>query len=320
MRDHGGNIDAAKRQFGGEDWIDLSTGINRVPYPVRAPNAAAWATLPTRSAMRGLCDQACETYRVAHAAAIVPLAGAQGAIQLIPHLRAPGKARVLGPTYNEHAAALIGAGWDVEIVSNLAQIAGADLGVVVNPNNPGGQIYSPDALLALKDDVQTLVIDESFADAMPELSCAPFAGQEGLFILRSFGKFYGLAGVRLGFAIGATKQIDRLRDMAGPWPISGPAIEIGTQALADKEWAAHTITRLRAECLRIDTIASRWDFVGGCELFRLYSCENATDAQNQLARHRIWSRIFPWSDRLIRLGLPGCEDEWHRFETAMGQL
>lgn len=319
MRDHGGNIDAAKRQFGGEDWIDLSTGINRIPYPVGAVSADAWAILPTKSALQSLCNQARNTYRVAQGADIVPLAGAQGAIQLLPHLGAPRKARVFGPTYNEHAAALINAGWQVETVSNIAEIEGAELGVVVNPNNPGGQTFAPQELLALKEKVETLIVDESFGDARPELSVAPFAGQRGLFVLRSFGKFYGLAGARLGFAIGAPEQIDTLRELAGPWPVSGPAIEIGTRALADTAWANETINRLRTECLQIDALATaaHWSLVGGCELFRLYSCQNSTEMQNHLAHYRIWSRIFPWSPNLIRLGLPGSDVEWARLAAAM---
>lgn len=319
MRDHGGNIDAAKREFGGEDWIDLSTGINRVPYPAPPPSEAAWAMLPTQTAIQGLCDQARRTYHVAATADILPLAGAQGAIQLLPHLGAPRNARVFGPTYNEHAAALRIAGWNVETVSNLAEIIGADLGVVVNPNNPGGQSFSTKDLLALKGHVETLVVDESFADARPEISLARFAGQHGLFVLRSFGKFYGLAGARLGFAIGAPSQIEILREMAGPWPVSGPAIEIGTRALADTQWAEETIRRLRLECDKLDAIAqgAGWSLIGGCELFRLYSCQNATNAQSRLARHQIWSRIFPWSPDMIRLGLPGEDAEWKRLEIAL---
>lgn len=319
MRDHGGNIDAAKRHFGGEAWIDLSTGINRVPYPMPAISPQAWETLPTKSVMHQLCATARAAYLVAEAADIAPFAGAQGAIQLLPNLGHKGRARIFGPTYNEHAAALTAAGWDVETVSNIAELAGADLGVVVNPNNPNGACFAPADLLAIKQKVTTLIVDESFADPRPDLSLAPFAGQIGLFILRSFGKFYGLAGLRLGFVIGNPDQIETIRDMAGPWPVCGPAIEVGTLALADAEWAETTTARLHTETVRLDALAEAagWEYAGGCHLFRLYSSPSAIAAQEQLARHQIWSRIFPWSEDLIRLGLPGTEREWDRLATAM---
>lgn len=319
MRDHGGNLDAAKLQYGGDDWIDLSTGINRSPYPLPHIPLEAWTALPLKSATAALCTQARATYHVAPQAAITALAGAQGAIQLLPHLGTPGHARIFGPTYNEHAACLIAAGWRVETVSSLTEIEGADLGVVVNPNNPTGHRFSPEDLLSLRAKLGTLIVDESFADPSPELSLAPHCGAEGLFVLRSFGKFYGLAGLRLGFVIGASAQIDAIREMAGPWPISGPAIEIGRIALADATWAAATTRRLRAECVEIDKMAAQagWKLAGGAELFRLYSSPNARAAQERLARHQIWSRIFPWSDTLIRLGLPSGPSEWGRLRAAM---
>ena len=320
MRDHGGNIDAAIARFGGADWIDLSTGINRVPYPVRTLPQSAWTALPTKSAMASLCAAARARYSLAPEAALAPLAGAQGAIQLLPYLVKRGRARVFGPTYNEHAAALIAAGWQVETVSNIAEIAGADLGVVVNPNNPGGQTFAPETLLDLRREVGALLVDESFSDATPALSIAPHLGETGLFVLRSFGKFYGLAGVRLGFVLGAAPEISAIADMAGPWPVSGAAIELGTRALQDSSWIAATIDRLAQDCARMDEIAAKtgWTLVGGSALFRLYSCQNAAIAQEALARNQIWSRIFPWSETFIRLGLPGSETEWERVANALG--
>lgn len=273
--------------------------------------------LPTQSAKAALLAVAARAFATDRP--MLATAGAQAAIQMIPRLGLPGRARVLGPTYNEHAAALRAAGWRVEEVSRFNQLAGADLAVVVNPNNPDGRNHAPADLLALSVQVGRLVVDESFADPRPELSVAAQAGENGLLVLRSFGKFYGLAGVRLGFVIGAEADIAGLREMSGPWPVNGAALRIGTQALADVDWAKATIQRLRVEMTLADDMATKagWQPLGGTELFRLYDTPDAEAAQNRLARHQIWSRIFPYSNRWLRLGLPGSITEWARLAQAM---
>lgn len=316
MRDHGGNIDAAQARFGGEDWIDLSTGINRVPYPLPPIPPEGWTALPTARAQNTLIRAACEAWDCD--APMLALAGAQAAIQTIPRL-ALGQARVLAPTYNEHAASLRAADWQVGEVAKLDDLAGADMAVVVNPNNPDGQAHDPARLAALLPKVGRLVVDESFADPVPHLSMLPVAGQRGLLVLRSFGKFYGLAGVRLGFVAGHESDIAALSAMAGPWPVSGAAIAIGQAALRDGAWAKATTARLARDCARADALAGRagWSVAGGTHLFRLYHTPNAEAAQARLARHRIWSRIFPWHPNWLRLGLPGAEPEWDRLRTAL---
>ncbi|MGH1414694.1 MAG: threonine-phosphate decarboxylase CobD [Pelagimonas sp.] len=320
MRDHGGNIDGARAQFGGNasDWIDLSTGINRVPYPVPDLSAAAWQSLPTQTALTSLKQAAAKAYHTT--ASILPVAGAQAAIQMMPRFRSVGLARVLGPTYNEHAASLRAAGWTVEDVGTLDALSGADLAVVVNPNNPDGQETSPKELLALSSKVGHLVVDESFADARPDLSLAPHMDHlNTLFVLRSFGKFYGLAGLRLGFVLSHPDNISQLADMSGPWPVSGIAIEVGRRALLDSEWAISTISRLNQEVCQMDSLAQTagWTVRGGTELFRLYETPSAQNAQYKLAQKHIWSRIFPWSPTLIRLGMPGTTAEWARLSEAL---
>ncbi|MBC7476774.1 MAG: pyridoxal phosphate-dependent class II aminotransferase [Pseudorhodobacter sp.] len=315
MRDHGGNLDWAMRHYGGTDWIDLSTGINRVPYPVEPLSAGAWTDLPTRSAMERLLAAARVAYRTE--ARVVALSGAQGAIQMIPVLSAPGLARVLGPTYNEHTACLRAAGWRVEEVAEVGALAGADLAVVVNPNNPDGRRTGRGALMDLLPQVGRLVVDESFADARAADSVADQA-LPGLIVLRSFGKFYGLAGLRLGFAMGDALDIERLAEMAGPWPVSGAAIEIGTRALLDGAWSGATIARLQDDVARLDLLMQPHGvLIGGTALFRLYGVPDAAAMQETLARGRIWSRIFPYSTTWIRLGIPGDADEFFRLAKAL---
>src|SRR6516165_9806813 len=103
MREHGGNLDLARERFGGraEDWIDLSTGINRLPYPAVEVELRQWSALPSRSEIESLHLAAQHAY--ASRAPIVAMGGAQAAIQLLPRLAGRGRARILAPTYNEYA-------------------------------------------------------------------------------------------------------------------------------------------------------------------------------------------------------------------------
>ncbi|MCK1361030.1 threonine-phosphate decarboxylase CobD [Bradyrhizobium sp. 199] len=321
MREHGGNLDQAQQRFGGraEDWIDLSTGINRLPYPVGEVSLRAWSALPSRAEIDALHQAARHAYRTS--APIVALGGAQAAIQLLPQLAAPGRARILAPTYNEYAGVLSAAGWDVQEVGEIDALADADLAIVVNPNNPDGRCHSPKDLVALLPRVGRLVIDESFADAVPQLSLASEAGRPGLVILRSFGKFYGLAGLRLGFAIGNAADIDRLAALSGPWPVSGAAITIGCRALRDDAWAETTSARLARDCVRLDEMVQTlgWRLAGGASLFRLYETPDARAAQEKLAHGQIWSRVFTQRPTWLRLGLPGSEAEWTRLGEVLAR-
>lgn len=315
-RDHGGDMARARAHWGGDDWIDLSTGINRQPWPVPELPPHIWAALPERALQLHAEAEAARCYGAT--AGVLALAGAQAAIQLYPTLRKPGRAVVLSPTYNEHAAALTAHGWQVRPSHDLDGVSGADLAVVVNPNNPDGRSFDPTALEDLAARVGLLVVDESFADPHPELSLAG-TSCANILVLRSFGKFFGLAGVRLGFALGPQDMLATMAERAGPWAVSGPALAIGAKALADSRWIAATRTRLMAEADRLDTLADAagWVRVGGTALFRTYQTANAAAAQDKLARARIWTRRFPYSETWVRLGLPGSTHEWARLETAL---
>ncbi|ETA53509.1 threonine-phosphate decarboxylase CobD [Ponticoccus alexandrii] len=325
MRDHGGDLDRARAVYGGGDWLDLSTGINRVPYPM--PNLApeALTALPLGRDIAAVEKAARAAFGAPQGCECVALAGASAAIQLLPRLsRRRGTAKVLGPTYNEHAAALRAARWTVEEVATLDALDDCSVAVVVNPNNPDGQRHDPDALLAVSERVGLLVVDESFADAAPELSILPHWGRlrEGalVVVLRSFGKFYGLAGLRLGFALSYGPLVDDMRRMAGPWAVCGPAIAAGQAAYADTDWQAATTARLAQDAERMDRLAGQagWALVGGTTLFRTYATPDAATAQDRLAQGRVWTRRFPYSDQWLRLGLPGTEAEWRWLAQAMG--
>lgn len=305
MRDHGGDLDRAIATWGAGPWIDLSTGINRTSYPVPDLSQRDWTDLPTRSDMASL-RAAAQVY-FDTPADVVPLAGAQSAIQLLPSLRRGHQMRIISPTYNEYAAVFNAAGWQVTAAESLQELAGADVAIVVNPNNPDGRRWSRAALLDLLGQVGLLVVDESFMDMTPDKSLAPMAGSEGLIILRSFGKFFGLAGVRLGFALGDPILCAQTAQAVGPWPVSGAAIEVGITAMRDQKWIETAKADLAAAAAEMDAMLP-WAKTGGCDLFALYDVGDAGAVQAALAAQHIWTRRFPWSDRLLRFGVPALAD------------
>ncbi len=296
-------------RYGGkrDDWIDLSTGINPVPYAVPDFTARDWNTLPDETAQSALTEAARSFWSVPDGADILAAPGASALIARIPALVPAARVRITTPTYNEHAAAFTANGWHV--VPDGPALAR----VLVHPNNPDGRIWQDaDA------DSDLTVIDESFCDVTPEASLVHLADKPGRIVLKSFGKFWGLAGLRLGFAIAAPETIARLSEMLGPWPVSGPALRTGAVALRDTGWAGRTRTRLRRDADRLDDMltAGGARIAGGTDLFRLYSVDDAAAWQDRLARHHIWSRIFPYSQTLLRLGLPPSEG-WHRLADAV---
>lgn len=307
-RDHGGGIDAAVSRFGGlrAGWLDLSTGINPCPYPARVTGADAWTALPDQAAMDALLVAARHFWQVPDACAIVPAPGASALIATIPGLFPAAEVGIETPTYNEHAAAFDHWGWRVTRTTAAM--------VAVHPNNPDGRLWKSEELRG-----KPLVIDESFCDPTPALSHVSRASEDGVILLKSFGKFWGLAGLRLGFAICLPDMAQKLTARLGPWAVSGPALEIGAAALRDANWAENTRRRLRADAERLDELLDRSGLTcrGGTPLFRLAETQDAAALQAKLAAHHIWTRIFPYSRTWVRFGLPGDADGWHRLEEAL---
>ena len=315
-RDHGGNLDAARQAWGGErqDWIDLSTGINPIPYPVPHLNAELWTALPDETALANLIAAGKRFWNVPNNQSLIAAPGASALIAALPGLREAGRVAIDSPTYNEHAGSFLAHGWDV-----VSSEDSAEARVIVHPNNPDGKIFQGDAL----DRYQFVIIDESFADPNPELTLSALAHHPGVIILKSFGKFWGLAGLRLGFAIGHPDTIEAIRARLGPWSVSGPALDIGTRALLDSAWAKKTRQRLITDANRLDRLvlqSGHTHLVGGSPLFRLYETSNAEAAQNAFANKKIWTRRFPYSDTWLRLGLPGSADAWERVAEAVQDL
>ena len=300
-RDHGGGLDAAVSQYGGtrESWLDLSTGINPLPYPVGHISENAWTALPDRGAFEKLERTARYFWQVPDEAEIVVASGASALIARLPLLFDGRHAHIAGPTYNEHAAAFRACGWQVGDAGEVQ--------VVVHPNNPDGKIW--------QDIHGPCIIDESFCDVMPSKSLVHMAKEPDVVVLKSFGKFWGLAGLRLGFAICAPEMAERLREALGPWAVSGPALEIGARALTDKDWAKATRARLEQDAAQLDQLIDA-PLVGGTSLFRLYDVGDAAAWQDRLAQGHVWSRIFPYSKTWLRLGLP-APDRWQQLEAAL---
>ncbi len=307
-RDHGGGVDAAVARWGGTraEWLDLSTGINPVPYPLPEFTAADWNDLPDRGAQDALLRAARDFWQVPEGADILAAPGASALIARIPALMPAGTVDIPTPTYNEHAAAFAAQGWSIGEHLPSAR-------VLVHPNNPTGKIWR-----AEDADAPLVVIDESFCDVCPNDSLVHLAEQPGRIVLKSFGKFWGLAGMRLGFAIATPDTIAKLSALSGPWAVSGPALRTGAAALQDHDWAEETRARLRQDCDRLDALmtAKGARVVGGTTLFRLYDVPDAARWQAQLAEQHIWTRIFPYSETFLRLGLP-APDRWGQLENAL---
>jgi len=309
-RDHGGGLDAAIARFGGKrcDWLDLSTGINPIAYPVPEIPPHFWTNLPDKSAQEALLSAARKFWNVPSGADILAASGVSALIAQLPRLAPTATAGITRPTYNEHEAAFRTFGWDI------AQSGSAN--IYVHPNNPDGRLFDADEIRA--NHRELTIIDESFCDICPDQTLIELALIPGIVILKGLGKFWGLAGLRLGFAIALPDTIMRLNDMLGPWAISGPAQFIGAMALRDRAWAIKTKLRLAQDAKQLDKLLSKP--AQGIDLFRLYSVKDATHFQATLAKHHIWSRVFPYSKSLIRLGLPATDTDWNRLTSALNEV
>lgn len=328
MLEHGGRLREAAQGYGIPlaDWLDLSTGIAPDAYPVPAVPGETWRRLPEEG--DGLEEAAGRYYGTGR---LLALPGSQAAIQLLPRLRPPGRAAVLSPGYGEHAAAWAAAGHAVmPFAADALEAAAAEAAVVVlaNPNNPDGSRFAAPRLLAaaakLRRRGSWLVVDEAFADAEPADSLAARAGGEeagNLIVLRSLGKFFGLAGARVGFALAAPPLLDQLREALGPWAVSQPGRWAARHALSDAAWQAAQRERLRrgGERLRQLLADAGLGESSGTALFRYLATPRAPAIHDALARRGILLRLFA-GPAALRFGLPGAEDEWQRLALALAEI
>ncbi len=324
--EHGGDLAAARTLFPGspEPFVDLSTGINPNPYPVPSLSADLFARLPNSAALAELAAAAVMAYGAPSAAHVVPAPGTQLLLPLVARLVEPGRAAVLAPTYAEHARAAALVGHRVTEVRDIGALGDAQLMILTNPNNPDGRLTARDELIALAKKLRArgglLVVDEAFMDVAPtDASLAPDVALGNIVVLRSFGKFFGLAGLRLGFALAALPLAERIATLLGPWAVSGPALAIGAQALADRPWIGASRNRLAAAASKLDAIltGSDLDIVGGTTLFRLTHSRRANELFHHLGRAGIFVRKFPDHPAWLRFGLPAEEQDWQRLQSAI---
>lgn len=322
---HGGDLGEAQRLFpdAPRPWIDLSTGINPLPYPLPLLPAEAFARLPSPSEMAELEEIAAAAYGVRDPQTVVAAPGTQALIELLPRLRPPGRVTVVGPTYAEHAHAWRKAGHAVAEATSLHSPPDADVIVVVNPNNPDGTRWPEAALRDAADRLArkggALVVDEAFSDLEDDVESLAPGPPDGTIVLRSFGKTYGLAGIRLGFAISVPPMAKLVRRALGPWAVSGPAIAIGKAALTDDAWRKATASARAADAQRLDELlADAADrTVGGTRLFRLYELSSAPALSQHLGQSGIWVRRFQDNPSWLRFGLPPSHSAWARLEAAL---
>ena len=325
---HGGRLDRASAAFGEppDGWLDLSTGINPFAYDALTIEPGVIRRLPHDGDLGGLLLAAKSAYGLNLATAMAAAPGTQAIIQILPHLRKPSTVAVLGPTYEEHVACWRHAGHSVSEVGSLPDALAADVVVAVNPNNPDGRLLPASALAEAADKLSRggglLVVDEAFADVAPDVSTAPLLPLPGLVVLRSLGKFFGLAGLRLGFAAGEPEIISALRERLGPWAVSGPAIVIGTRALSDRRWQEDMRQTLGEARRRLDLLLAGKNLtvIGGTDLFRLVEADDAGRIYEHLARNGILTRYFPSHHRWLRIGLPGGDRNRARLAEALNGL
>ncbi|HHJ80985.1 MAG TPA: threonine-phosphate decarboxylase [Candidatus Tenderia electrophaga] len=325
MLEHGGKLRlaAARYDIPLDQWLDLSTGINPNSWQGAMPPLSSWARLPEDE--DGLRHAACSYYT---AADLLPVAGSQAAIQTLPKLRSHCRVAVLAPSYNEHAHAWQCAGHVVDLIAAEqldAAVESHDVVVVVNPNNPTAVCFDKQTLLRWHHQLAArggwLIVDEAFMDVSPANSLAASANVNGLIVLRSLGKFFGLAGARVGFVLSDAALLQQLAQALGPWTISGPARWLATAALNDRAWQSETRQQLKQQGQRLKGLLSDHGLLpdGDTALFQSIATEQAAMIHEQLAGQGILTRLFIEPSRL-RFGLPGNEAEWQRLATALAQL
>ncbi|MRW94808.1 threonine-phosphate decarboxylase [Duganella sp. FT80W] len=322
MLEHGGNLRDAAKRFGRDDWLDLSTGINPRWYP--APQVAdnAWHRLPEPDPALTAAAQAFYGAQL-----MLPVAGTQAAIQALPRLRAPSRVAVSAPSYAEHAHHWAGHGHSMTLTPYdklEAAVAHNDVVVVVNPNNPTGAEVPAAQLLQWADQLAArggwLVVDEAFGDTAQHNSVAAHTARPGLIVLRSVGKFFGLAGIRLGFVAAQAELLGELADLLGPWTISGPAQQIAMAALSDHAWQADTRDYLNANGERLRAmLAAQGIQSNGTPLFQWWAEPQAEAFWQHMAERGIWVRLFTQAARGIRLGLPPDDAGWQRLHAALNE-
>ena len=315
---HGGDIELAVKKYGGarENWIDLSTGINGASYPWQQNIGVELRNLPSNKLLVNLEEAASTAYKVAENTETAAVSGAQQIINLLPIcLKSYNSVAILGPTYNEYEKTFKNSGIKTQTVSQVSGLSSSDIAIIVNPNNPTGKVIADETLDELSKKVRILIIDESFK----MFSSRRTQKFNNIIQINSLGKFFGLAGVRLGFVSGPSDFIKTVKAILGPWPVSTLAAEIGIVALNDKVWISEMEKKLVTESNTLYEACSskNWELIGKTSLFHTYATSSCLEVEKQFAAHGVWIRTFDYSKTWVRLGIPTSENEWTRVKRAL---
>ena len=324
MLEHGGRLRSAARQYGIPlaDWIDLSTGINPQSYPVQAIDPACWNRLPEEN--DGLEAAAAAYYGNDR---LLALPGSQAAIQALPGLFSPVVVACLSPLYEEHPQAWERCGHKLRRLPNLPRMLAAMTPSVLlcNPNNPTATSIPRETLLEAAEQLRKrggwLIVDEAFGDPAPENCIASLAGSDAapnLIVLRSLGKFFGLAGARVGFLFGERGKLDRLREVLGPWPVSHPSRAVAKQALQDSAWQAAARAKLAVDSQRLADMLAPLGEVSRTALFCTVKTGQTDELFEHFAQRAILTRHYAATD-LLRFGLPEGEAQLQRLAAALAE-
>ncbi len=322
---HGGGITEAATRFGGapDDWLDLSTGINPCPVALPEIDARVWHRLPDRHLEEAARAAARRYYRTGDLMPL-PVPGTQAVIQLLPRLADPRRrAAIFAPTYGEYARVLKAAGFVVDPVARADDLSATHgIVVLVNPNNPTGRLFAPNEILAMAAAMKLhdglLVVDEAFGDLEPGASVAPHVGDhDNLVVFRSFGKFFGLAGLRLGFVVASGSITESFREWLGPWAVSGPALAVSAKLMESDTKPIRDGILQRNAALDAVLRGAGINVIGGTGLFALVDRERAYDLHTALCRERILTRKFDYDRRWLRIGLAADADGDRRLAEAL---
>lgn len=324
MLEHGGNLHDAVLHFGRarEDWLDLSTGINPQGYPAPPLAGNVWHRLPETSV--ALVEAAKKYYG---APQILPVAGTQMAIQALPRLRSPSRVAVAAPSYAEHAHHWGQHGHALQQIPYAdleAAVSEVDVMVVCNPNNPTGATIAPELLLSWADQLAKrngwLIVDQAFVDVTPNISVTRWSDRPGLIVLHSLGKFFGLAGLRLGFVAAHPDVLALLENTLGPWTVSSAAQQIGCAALRDAHWQDAMRVHLRTSGQRLHALLREHGInATGSAMYQWWPEAEPDVFWQYMAEQGIWVRLFRDAARGIRLGLPPDALGWQRLTRALEQ-
>ncbi|MEM7432915.1 MAG: threonine-phosphate decarboxylase CobD [Pseudomonadota bacterium] len=325
---HGGALDLMKARFPDAPlpWIDLSTGINPWPYEGGLDVAAAGRHLPTAAEFED-CAAAMAVAIGVNKQHVLLSPGSELLIRLLPTVVAAKRVCVTARSYGDHASAWRLAGVQlIESNDPLEQIDHCDVVIVCNPNNPDGRRWTREALqrarARLAERGGWLIVDEAYMDLDPDGSVLSESPTDGLIVFRSFGKFYGLAGIRLGALWAPAEITQAMSERLGVWPVSGPTLAIGAQAYRDIDWQDATRQRVSSARKELDRVLSHHGLgvVGGTDLFRLVQVPCAERWWQELGARGIYTRRFKWSENELRFGLPATDAELERLDAALQEI